>query len=68
MIHSHSASRTKVLSSPGVDGTVTLLRATCCGNAGQLDSVTRMELTFELLKYCVGRDRIIDEILMAVVP
>ena len=28
-----------------------------------------LELTLELLKYCVvGRDRIIDEILMAVVP
>jgi len=27
-----------------------------------------LEMTLELLKYCVGRDRIIDEILMAVVP
>jgi hypothetical protein len=27
-----------------------------------------LELTLELLKYSVGRDRIIDEILMAVVP
>ena len=26
-----------------------------------------LELTLKLLKYCVGRDRIIDEILMAVV-